>query len=72
MYICEWSAGRKITGTQACPAPSPTFSLSLYGWDRVWSSTAAGRTEAPGRSYVEAFSTATRSLDVGIVEDKLA
>lgn len=27
--------------------------------------------EAPPRSHVEAFSAATRSLDVGIVEDKL-
>lgn len=31
-----------------------------------------GGEETPRRSYVEAFSAATRSLDVGIVEDKLA
>lgn len=30
-----------------------------------------GGVEAPRCSYVEAFSTAARSLDVGIIEDKL-
>lgn len=46
-------------------------SLSPCWWDgEVWSSKGVGRTEALWRSHIEAFSTATCSLDVGIVEDK--
>lgn len=47
---------------------SQSFWVGLgFGWELYG---CGGRTEAPWCSYVEAFSTATCALDVGIVEDK--
>lgn len=71
--------GRAVVRTQARSRllESDSFvsiqSLSLCGWDgRIWSGEGAGRTAAPRCSHVEAFAAATRSLDVGVVEDEFA
>lgn len=73
------SGPRKSSGKNTGASTSQRFrpvhliqSLSLLQWDGVWSRARAGGTEAPWCSDVEAFSTATRALDVGIVEDEFA
>lgn len=54
----------------SCPTTSSTFGLSVFVRGTGVHSRSGARVEAPPCSYVEAFSTATCSLDVGIVEDK--
>lgn len=74
-YVCKWSVGRTMTGAQGSPhlrsPPLIIEALSLCACGTEVHSSAGGG-GAPRRSYVEAFPAATRSLDVGIVEDKLA
>lgn len=54
------------------PTTSSTFGLSVFVRGTGIHSSCGARVEAPPCSHVEAFSTATCSLDVGIVEDKFA
>lgn len=56
----------------SCPTTFSTFGLSVFVRGTGVHSSSGARVEAPPCSYVEAFSTATCSLDVGIVEDKFA
>lgn len=69
----DGSARKSTSQIPSARANSTTLRLSVFvRADRtgVLSSAGVGK-EAPPRSHVEAFSAATRSLDVGIVEDKL-
>lgn len=52
-------------------SPSLRLSVSVRAGQRFTAVLAGGK-EGPRRSYVETFTTATRSFDVRVVEDKLA
>lgn len=77
MQVVSRESNQGNTSTSAprissCPTTSSTFGLSVFVRGTVVHSSTGAREEAPPCSYVEAFSTATCSLDVGIVEDKFA